>query len=272
MSGVPFALAFGAGLVASVNPCGFALLPSLLAFQLGTEARGGTRAARVADGLVAGLVLTAGFMLVFGAAGAVFALGGGAIVAAVPWITVAVGVGLVGLGAWLLSGRYLAVPLPGLRAPGTRGNRSLFLFGAAYAVGSLSCTLPVFLLVVGSALATGSLLGTIGVFLAYALGMSTVLMVLCLGTAGVRELVFRRVRRLSPHLQRITGTLLLLGGGYVVAYWLSLLRGGGQGPALALVQDVQRFAQDLVLRIGQGWWMALGVLLLAGAVSALAAR
>jgi cytochrome c biogenesis protein CcdA len=272
VSEVPLALAFGAGLVASVNPCGFALLPSLLAYYLGTRARGATGPARVADGLVVGLVLTAGFMGVFGTVGAVFALGGRAIVRAVPWATLAMGIGLVGLGLWLAAGRHVALRLPGIRRrPGT-GYGSLLLFGGAYAVGSLSCTLPVFLLVVGSGLAAGSAVGTLAVFLAYALGMSTVLMVLCLGTAGLRELVSRKVRRLAPHLNRASGILLVVGGGYVVYYWSSLLRGADQGAPVRLVQDLQRWAQGAVLSLGDRWWLLLGAALLAAALVVLGLR
>ncbi|MBA2575429.1 MAG: hypothetical protein H0V05_02115 [Euzebyaceae bacterium] len=36
---VPFALAFTAGLVASVNPCGFAMLPAYLSFLIGSDDR-----------------------------------------------------------------------------------------------------------------------------------------------------------------------------------------------------------------------------------------
>jgi cytochrome c-type biogenesis protein len=70
----PLALAFGAGLVATVNPCGFAMLPSLVGYYVGSSGsgRGG---GRVADGLLVGLVLTAGFMLLFGVVGTAFALG-----------------------------------------------------------------------------------------------------------------------------------------------------------------------------------------------------
>ena len=36
-SGLPFGYAFAAGMVAAVNPCGFALLPGYLGLYLGTE-------------------------------------------------------------------------------------------------------------------------------------------------------------------------------------------------------------------------------------------
>ncbi|MER3439367.1 MAG: hypothetical protein C4346_18230 [Chloroflexota bacterium] len=99
---IPFALAFGAGLVASINPCGFALLPSLIAYYLGSESPTPSRSVlgRIADGLLGGLVVTAGFLAVFSTMGAIVALGMQPIVRATPWVTMVIGVALVGLGAW----------------------------------------------------------------------------------------------------------------------------------------------------------------------------
>lgn len=268
----PFALAFGAGLVASVNPCGFAILPSLLFYYLGRGSAGRGALGRIADGLVVGLVLSAGFMLVFGLAGLVLAAGMRAMVQVVPWMALAMGLAFVLLGALLLAGGHVTVRMPVVELGQGAGYRSLFLFGVGYAVGSLSCTLPVFLLVVGAGLAAGSVAGMVAVFLAYGLGMSTVLMLLCLGTAGFRELVVRRVRGLYPHVGRISGGLLLLGGGYILYYWASLLRGDTESLAIRLVQDLQRWAQGAVLLVGERVWLLLAVGLAAAALLTLAVR
>lgn len=269
---VPLAFAFGAGLVATVNPCGFALLPSFVSYYLGSGVSGDEGPGRVAEGLVVGLVLTAGFMLVFGSVGLLFGLGARAVVRIMPWVTMVMGLGLMALGGWLLAGKHLALRLPGLRAPEGPGYRSMFAFGMAYAVGSLSCTLPVFLVVMGSGLAAGSALGTLGVFLAYGLGMSTILMVLCLGTAGFREFVVRRTRRLMPYMSQISGGLLLLSGGYVAYYWFSLLSGQEESGPVRFMQALQRGAQNLVLQLSDRLWFAVGIALLATALLSLVAR
>ncbi len=269
-SNVPLALAFGAGLVATVNPCGFAMLPSIVTYYLGSGGSARNRPARVAEGLFAGLVLTAGFMILFGLVGTAVALGSQPVVRVVPWAAIVIGLGLMALGGWLLAGRHFVVPVPGLGRPEEAGYRSLFLLGVAYAVGSLSCTLPVFLVVVGSALAAGSVLGTLSVFLAYGLGMSTILMLLCLGTAGFRELIARAVRPVLPSMNRVSGGLLVLGGGYVAYYWLSLLYGSESNAPIRFVQELQGSAQDLVLRPGERFWFAAGLALLIGAVLAVA--
>ncbi|MGH7425662.1 MAG: cytochrome c biogenesis CcdA family protein, partial [Candidatus Methylomirabilales bacterium] len=179
---------------------------------------------------------------------------------------VIMGTGLAALGVWLLSGRHFAVILAGMRASEGSGYRSIFTFGVAYAVGSLSCTLPIFLLVVGAGLAAGSAVGTVGVFLAYGLGMSTLLMLLCLGTAGFKETLVRKIRGLFPHLNRISGGLLLVGGGYIAYYWISLLSGSGKSGAIRFMQEVQRGAQDFVLAIDQRVWVVIGAALALGAI------
>ena len=55
----PFALAITAGMVATVNPCGFALLPAYLAAFVGLEDRPG-RLGSVGRALAVSAVLTAG--------------------------------------------------------------------------------------------------------------------------------------------------------------------------------------------------------------------
>lgn len=271
--GVPGALAFGAGLAATVNPCGFAMLPSFISYYLGMEVSDAGRSGRVADGLVVGLVLTAGFMLVFGSVGLVFSLGARAFVRILPWVTAVIGVGLMGMGMWLLSGRHVLLRIPGLRpAPEGAGYRSIFAFGMAYAVASLSCTLPVFLVVLGSGLAAGSALGTLGVFAAYGLGMATILMVLCLGTAGFREVILGQTRRVMPYMSRISGGLLVLSGAYVTYYWLSLLSGNAEGAPVRFLQALQRGAEGLIVGLGEGAWLAVGIALTVAAVGVLVAR
>src|SRR5690606_10593543 len=61
----PFALALTAGMVATVNPCGFALLPAYLSAFIGMK-EDGNRVAAVSRALGVSFVLTAGFVTVFG--------------------------------------------------------------------------------------------------------------------------------------------------------------------------------------------------------------
>jgi cytochrome c-type biogenesis protein len=94
MSEAELALALGAGMLAAVNPCGFALLPaylSLLVLGDGSaepvEARMQSRSAAVVRALVLTAAMTAGFVAVFGIFGLVISPIASGIQRYLPWVT-----------------------------------------------------------------------------------------------------------------------------------------------------------------------------------------
>lgn len=188
---LPLGFAFGAGMVAAVNPCGFAMLPAYLSLYLGAreeEFSKRSAGARALRALLVSLAVSSGFVLLFGVAGVVVAAGGHALLGAMPWVGVSIGVVLSVVGLWMLAGRSLyasffqriagRVGSPKLATP-----KGFFLFGLGYGAASLSCTLPVFLLVVGSGVAAGGFLPTMARFIGYALGRASVIVTLTLGLA-----------------------------------------------------------------------------------------
>jgi cytochrome c-type biogenesis protein len=71
-------------------------------------------------------------------------------VRAVPWAGAVAGIAITIAGLVILSGRHLGISLNvGPRGRPSNETPSMYLFGVAYAVASLGCTLPVFLSVVG---------------------------------------------------------------------------------------------------------------------------
>lgn len=235
--GALLALAFGAGMLAPVNPCGFAVLPAFVAYAVdpgaGRDASGVP--ARLAGGLRAGAALTVGFAGTFTLIGVVLAFGLRSLVGVVPWLAVAVGAILVVLGLAMLAGWRPSLRLPARRARAPRqGPRGLVAFGAGYAMASASCTLPLLLAVITQALAATNLVGVLLVFGAYAAGSATLLLTLALFAAFASGLIHRFLRRLLPHLHRITGVVLALSGGYLLLYWLPQLLGDGRSGGMAL--------------------------------------
>ena len=225
---LPFGIAFGAGMVAAVNPCGFAMLPAYLALYLGTEeSRFTERSApsRALRALAVGCLVSSGFVVLFGLAGAVISAGGMALIEVMPLLGVLVGEALVVLGVWmLLAGRapYAAV-LGRLAArlgdPRKVGVRGFFLYGLAYGAASLGCTLPAFLAVVGSGLAAGGVVPGAVRFLGYGLGMASVLVALTVALAFFKEGLVKWLRGALPYVQTASALLLILAGAYVVFYW-----------------------------------------------------
>lgn len=221
---LPLAYAFAAGMAATVNPCGFVMLPTLVSFYLGTRETAFSERSvwrRAAAGLGLGLAATAGFVVLFAVVGAIVSAGGQALSAVFPWFGFAIGVVLALLGLWLLlSGRSLGVGfLHRIQPPRQQQPFSWFLFGVAYGAASLSCTLPIFLVVVGGALATAGLAAGVLQFVSYALGMGAVLMAVSVTTALSTGVILRGFRSLVPFVER-AGAFLLTGAGvYLVLYW-----------------------------------------------------
>jgi len=222
---MPLALALVAGALASVNPCGFPLLPAFLSFYVGAEESVLPRApARVAQGLLVGLLVTGGFLAVFAVIGVPIAYGVTQLTSAIPWAGLGIGVLMIVGAVAGLAGRavYLGPRQP-LQVQRRRRPATMVWFGAAYAVCSLGCTLPIFVALVGASLATASIVeGTI-VFGAYALGMATMLMALSLGPALARDGLARRLKRLLPHMPRVASGLLLVAGAYLTYYWARVI-------------------------------------------------
>jgi len=147
---LPIGFAAAAGVVASVNPCGFFMLPGYVAYQLGTQEAGYDQLSasrRVARALAVGLMATLGFVLIFAAVGAVIAAGGTFLSRVFPFLGLSVGVLMVIFGAYLLiTHRYIGVLAASrIQVTPQRNLGNAFVFGLGYAVGSLSCTLPIFL-------------------------------------------------------------------------------------------------------------------------------
>jgi cytochrome c-type biogenesis protein len=271
VSEVPVAFAFAAGLVATVNPCGFAMLPAYLSYFVGVEdGPAGGRGASVARGLAAGVVVSAGFLVVFGVSGALVNAGLRSIIDYVPWVALVIGIALALLGAaMLLFGFQPNVSVPHLAAGGSKGRyRSMFVFGVAYAVASLSCALPVFLAVTAAAAATPTFLSGVATYVVYSLGMSTLLVVLTLALAVAKGAVVYRLRRLLPYVGRLSGAILVLSGVYIAVYWATNLRDplAARGATFQVVERVQSWLTDQ-LGSRPGLWAAVFGAILTAAVA-----
>ena len=239
MIDAPFALAFTAGMVATVNPCGFAMLPAYLGYFLGIEAGAeDDTTVGLVRALVVGAVVSAGFLVLFAAAGAVISWTSFSVGRFSPWLTVVIGAVLVVIGGAFVAGWEPRVALPRLDKGGhSQGLWSMFLFGLSYAVASLSCTIGPFTSVVASTFSRESPVAGIATFLAYGAGMALLLMALTVALALTRRGLVSGLRRALPYVQRLSGALMILMGAYLTwygIYEIRLQRSGrattGQGP------------------------------------------
>lgn len=223
------ALAFSAGMVATVNPCGFAMLPAYLSYFMGLQDGETSRSAAMRSALIVGAFMSAGFLVVFGIAGIVITAVSRSIAADwIPWLALVVGIGVAILGAAMLFFGY--EPVIGLpkakRARLGSGYGKVFGFGVSYAIASLSCTLPVFLTVVATQITQRSLGGGIVIFVAYAAGMATVLLGVTVILALGKQRLLNRLRASARFVNPVSGAILIAAGAWIVWFWSTAISSG----------------------------------------------
>jgi cytochrome c biogenesis protein CcdA len=257
-------LAFAAGMVAAFNPCGFAMLPAYLTLVI--EREGGGRLAAVGRALLASAAMSLGFLTFFGLFGLLTVSVASTVQRYLPYGTVVIGIVLVALGIWLLSGRELSGRPGGLGARWAPTARlgSMFGYGIGFALASLSCTVGPFLAVTGSSLRSGSLPAALGVYAAYAAGIALVVSALAVAVALASTAAIGRMRRILPHVNRASGVVLVVVGLYVAYYGyyeVRLFSGGtADDPVISAAGRLQRALAGWVYQHGAWpWLLALGV-------------
>lgn len=242
----PVLYAFSLGLVAAFNPCGFPLLPAYLMVAGGPDRR--PFPARALRALGSGATMTVGFVLVFGVVGALAKAGFDGVVEWVPWFMLPVGAVCVAVGIASVAGRPFQLHLPQPALPKGRNHlTTLGVFGIGYAVASLTCALPLFLVGVADSFThRGVALGMI-CGLSYAAGMGLVVTAVALAATGARQVHLKRIRPLQPVLDRLAGAVLALIGAYLVLYWGADLATPFTNPLpVRLVEWVQTHLVSLV--------------------------
>src|SRR5438128_4740909 len=226
--------AFSAGAAAFLNPCGFAMLPTYVSYFVESNTReiitassnsrlilvrGLTRA-----GLI-GLLVTAAFIAIFGVTGIAISSLGIGIAKFLPWIAVASGIVIIGIGVAKAFGKTIHINIPSPRGlvysihgshssnDGEKpGYANFFLFGIGYSIVSLSCTLPLFLLIVFQGLSAGGIREGSIVFMIYALGMGSVMIAIALAISASNQTFVKWLRKLAPRMNLITSVVLILAG------------------------------------------------------------
>lgn len=216
--------AFALGMIALINPCGFALLPAYLGFFLGLDDEDGERRSVIrslSQAQKVGLSMSAGFLAVFATLGLFLA---GTLTALndsgwLPRLTIAIGVGLVALGVAMAFGYQPVARIPKLnKGGGSRSVASMFLFGVSYAVASLSCTIGIFLGTIGTSASGATFAERLGKFISYAIGMGLLATVLTLAVGFGKKGLVTRFRSLLPRINMISSVILVVVGIYVALY------------------------------------------------------
>ena len=224
---VPIYFAFTAGIIAAFNPCGMAMFPAYVGYQIGSISGTDGVIKLTIKGLTRGVAVTLGFVTVFGSLGLILAIGGKFIAPFLPFLGLGVGIGITLVALWMLyQKRSLTLPgLSGFEVGALTDVPSTFLFGIAYALASVSCALPIFLaaigIVVGSGLTVGTFLDVVLGSLSYSLGMGLVMTGVTISALFFEDSLSRIIARATVYVD-IIGKIAMLGAGfYLVWYWLA---------------------------------------------------
>ena len=234
MIDAPLALAFAAGMIATINPCGFALLPAYIgAFVAGDDVA--LRAdRRIARAIGVSAAVSVGFAAMFITVGIVFSSASSALRQQMPWVTIIIGTTMVAMGIASIAGWKPRLPFQTSASAQRQDAVGMATFGFVYALVSLSCTLGPFLSVSTFAMQR-SFLGGITTYVVYAAGMGTIILALSVSAALAHDAFVGTLRNASKYAPRLAGVLLLLSGSYAIwygRYELSVYDGNRSGDAL----------------------------------------
>jgi cytochrome c-type biogenesis protein len=273
MSSGNYALAMTTGMVVTLNPCGFAMLPAYLGSFLGrktSEDEQRSAVAGVSRALKVSAAVSLGFLAVFLVLGTLVKLGAKWVTSASGWLTLVIGLLLITVGIAMMLGKRLPVLTPKLEKGGKDGSfQSMFVFGLSYAVASLGCSLGLFIgYTVGSANRAGIASAAIS-FLFYGLGFALIITALTVSLALAQGWFLKGLRRAMQYIDRLSAVFMLLAGLYLVWYGVSQIRGkGGTTVATIWSGQVTTWVQD------QGAYRVAAILgvLVIGALTAVAFR
>lgn len=259
MLDAPYLLALSAGVLAAVNPCGFAMLPAYVSLLITGESASAaplSLSARLRRALALTGAMTLGFAAFFGAFGLLAAPAADWLATRLPWLTIIIGLILAVLGVWLLAGKNLPSPVAKLAtAPELRQRFwPMFSFGISFAIASLGCTIGPFLAVVIASFTTESPAAGAGLFIAYAAGMALIVGAVSVAVAAAQQSMIRWMRRAASLITRTAGALMIIAGAYVAWYgWYEIRVFSGavtSDPIIDTAADVQTWLATTVNNVG----------------------
>ncbi len=258
-------LSFIRGLVAAVNPCGFILLPTYLMYFLGVSGGApGSQKASIARALKVSAAVSTGFLTVFLAIGFLSVPLRSTISANSKYFTGVIAVALIVLGVAMLFGYKPPFMTPQMDT-GKKDQTvtSMFIYGVAYAVASIGCTIGLFLATVFSARPGETFFDSVGNMVAYGAGMAVLVSALTIGFAFANTGLLKFLRSSMQYIDKVAAAFVVLSGLYLAwyFYWVDLDNGGDPITdwAFARQADATAFLNDN--------WKVVGIVL-SGVVAA----
>jgi cytochrome c biogenesis protein CcdA len=203
--------------------------------------RPGAEKTSISRALAVSLSVSAGFMSVFIVIGVITKWSTKWFLDKAPYISLIIGLALVVLGIAMLFGYRLPFTTPKLDVgQRDRSVLSMFVFGIAYAVASIGCTIGLFLgVVLGGVTTHGVVYGITAIGL-YGLGMALLVSGLTITLAMANTAVLKALRKGMAWVEYLTGIFVLLTGLYLTWYWYSDINDKSSGVVTGAVSWQER--------------------------------
>ena len=215
-----FAYSFMLGILAAVNPCGFVLLPAYLLYFLGIDsANPAAQRAPIRRALLVSAAVSSGFMLVFLIIGTISRLFTQWIELNAKYAGLLIGVALVVMGIAMLAGWKPSFITPAIGGERDRSLRAMFVFGIAYAVASIGCTIGFLTTAIfGSIGLHGFASGVLSIVL-YGVGMGLLVSTLTVTLAVAQGGLLRVLKNGLRYMDKLAAGFIVLTGMYLTWYW-----------------------------------------------------
>jgi cytochrome c-type biogenesis protein len=206
-------LSFTAGFLATLAPCSLPMLPSYVAYYMNLGQRRGSPLTYL--GL--SLATVAGFSSIYILVGFLPSLGVSRLTEKVSAATPIIGILLVVIGlVTAFSDVFNMVHIIRPTATGSIGVRGLLIYGIGYGAASMSCSLPIFILLVLQS-TSSDFTSVLANFVAYCVGAAAMIVPLTFAVAYSNQVLVERFMGLLPHVKKASALVLVAAGLYMVA-------------------------------------------------------
>ena len=218
-----FTIAFVAGVFATFNPCGFAMLPAYLSLAILDAQKLTSRRTQIFKALKFSGLMGIGIVGVFAIFSLVIFPISTSIQKYLPYVTSLLGLGILLFGtALIFKGPVLLKKIWSPNVPPTGSWITYILYGVTFALGSISCTIGPFLAVTSTALGA-SLVESLLTYIFYGLGFVATISILAIFTALSKDLLIKKIRGAGGALEKFMGGLMALIGLYLIYFGINEL-------------------------------------------------
>ena len=254
-----FAYSFILGVLAAVNPCGFVLLPTYLIFFLGVrEETELTASERIRRALVVSSGISIGFLAIFFVIGVISRLFTQWIELNAKYASLAIGIILVIGGARMLTGWTPKFATPQLGGVQTKTFRATVIYGVAYAVASIGCTIGFLTTAVFGSIALHGFVSGVFSILLYGLGMAMLVTALTVSLAFAKTGIVTIIKNHLHIIQRLGAIFVTLTGIYLVVYWYGAI---SEKKSTSFVTRIERWQTSVASFLQQQGAFRLAIVL-----------